>query len=50
MVTLVSGVFKFELAGFPTLLVIFVRLTAPIYYIALTAAYADLFGLQSKEY
>jgi hypothetical protein len=50
MVTLVSGVFKFELAGFSTLLVICVRLTAPIYYIALTAVYADLFGLQSKEY
>jgi hypothetical protein len=50
LVALVSGVFKFELAGFTTLLVIFVRLTAPIYYIALTAAYADIFGLQSKEY
>ena len=50
MVALVSGVFKFELAGFITLLVIFVRLTAPIYYIALTAAYADIFGFQSKEY
>jgi hypothetical protein len=47
IVTLVSAAFKFELAGFTTLLVIFVRLTAPIYYIALTAAYADLFGLQS---
>lgn len=50
MVTLVSGVFKFELAGFRTVLVIFVKLTGPIYFIAFTAAYADLFGLQSKEY
>ena len=50
MVALVSGVFKFELAGFTTLLVIFVRLTSPLYYIAFTAAYADLFGFQSKEY
>ena len=50
IVALVAGVFKFELAGFTTLLVIFVKLTTPIYYIAFTAAYADLFGFQSKEY
>jgi hypothetical protein len=50
MVVLVSWVFKFELASFTTLLVIFVKLTSPFYYIALTAAYAELFGFQSKEY
>ena len=31
MVALISGVFKFELAGFSTVLVIFMRLTSPIY-------------------
>ena len=50
MVALVYGAFKFKLAGFTTFLVIFVRLTTPFYYIALTAAYAELFGFQSKEY
>jgi hypothetical protein len=50
MVVLVSGVFKFKLAGFTTLSVISVRLTTPFYYIVFTAAYADLFGFQSKEY
>jgi hypothetical protein len=50
MVTLVFAPFKFEWAGFRTVLVIFVKLTGPIYFIAFTAAYADLFGLQSKEY
>ena len=50
MVTLVSGLFKFELAGFRTILFICGRLMGPIYFIAFTAAYADLFGLQSKEY
>ncbi len=50
IVALVSWAFKFKLAGFTALLVISVRLTSPIYYIALTAAYADLFGFQSKEY
>jgi hypothetical protein len=50
IVALVSGAFKFKLAGFTTFLVFFVRLTTPFYYIALTAAYADLFGFQSQEY
>jgi hypothetical protein len=49
-VAMVFGAFKFKLAGFTPLLVIFVRLTTPFFYIALTAAYADLFGFQSKEY
>jgi hypothetical protein len=50
LVTLVSVAFKFEMADFLTLLFIWVKLTAPIYFIAFTAAYADLFGFQSKEY
>jgi len=50
MVILVSGVFIFELAGFRTVLLIWCRMTGPIYFIACIAAYADLFGLQSKEY
>lgn len=49
MVALVSGVFKFELVGFGTVLLTCLKLTMPIYFIAFTAAYADLFGFQSKE-
>ena len=50
LVILVSGVFKFELAGFRTVMLICVRLTGPILVIVCIAAYTDLFGLQSKEY
>jgi hypothetical protein len=50
IVTLVSVPFKLELASFRTVVFICVKLTGPIYFLAFTAAYADLFGLQSKEY
>jgi len=50
MVILVSGIFTFELGGFRKVMPICVRLIGPLLFIACIAAYADLFGLQSKEY
>ena len=50
MVALVSIVFKFELAGFSSVLLTSMKLTMPIYFIAYTAAYANIFGFRSKEY
>ena len=50
MAMLVSGILTFELGGFRKVMPICVRLIGPLLFIACIAAYADLFGLQSKKY
>jgi hypothetical protein len=50
MAIVVSGIFPFDLGGYRTVMPACTRLIGPLLFITVIAAYADLFGLHSKEY